>query len=207
MVVQTVRKDVETTLAELAENDPKSTVKGNAIALLSTYKNPKYKSLFEKGVNDSSYSVSGAALEALYQEDPQAGLEAAKKLGAATAKGKLVESITRILISSGDEGGYDVIAKVFDGMPPSQAKFNLLQPLTEILANIKDSDKVKKGVDMVVKFREAIPEEYGISPFINNLLQNIINKKQTALQTTLVKGPLQEQIEYVQSKISSKKGF
>ena len=200
-----LRKEVEPVLADLAAHDTKSTVKSNALGLLSSYKDDKYKSLFLQNVADSSYAVSGAALDALYQQDPEAGLEQAKKLGAQPAKGKLVEAITMILISSGDEGGFDVIARVFDNMPPSQAKFNLLQPLCEILSNIKDTEKVKLGADMMVRFREAIPAEY--SPFINNLLQNAINKKQAALPSDSEKTALQEQIDYLKAKIAGKKGL
>lgn len=201
---ETVRNAVEPILADNAAKDPKSSARSAALSLLATYRDPKYKSLFEKYIHDSSYSVSGSALEGLFAIDSSAALGYAKKLSAYPAKGKLVESITGILISSGDETGFDVISNVFDDMPPSQAKFNLLMPLTEILGKMRDTQKVKTGVDMIVSFRESIPEHYGLSPFIDNLLQRIISQKEAARQTSMAPAVFQEQIDYLRSKLSGK---
>lgn len=198
----TVRNAVEPILADNAAKDPKSSARGAALSQLAAYRDPKYKSLFEKNINDSSYSVSGAALEGLFAIDSAAAFSHAKKLSAYPAKGKLIESITGILISSGDESGFDVIVNVFDDMPLSQAKFNLLMPLASILGKMQDTEKVKTGVDMIVNFRESIPEQYGLSPFINNLLQRIISQKEAARQASLLPAVFQEQIDYLQSKIS-----
>src|SRR5205085_5647092 len=62
---ENVKKEVEPILADLAKNDPKKTVRAAAIAKLGTYKNPEYASLFKAAINDSSYTVSGNALDAL----------------------------------------------------------------------------------------------------------------------------------------------
>ena len=59
-----VKKEVEPVLLDLAKNDPKKAVKAAAIAKLGTYKKPEYAALFKTAVNDSSYTVSGNALEA-----------------------------------------------------------------------------------------------------------------------------------------------
>gem|GEM_PF-6713961 len=48
----------------------------------------------------------------------------------------------------------------------------------------------------------ACPEQYGLSPFINNLLQRIISQKEAARQASLLPAVFQEQIDYLQSKIS-----
>ncbi len=202
---ESIRNAVEPVLAKLAMNDPKATVRANALGALANYGKAEYKELFIKSLNDSSYSVAGNALEALFRVDSAAALKNAKALGTQKVRGKLVESIAKVLIASGDESGFDVIAKTFGSMPLSQAKFNLLQPFSEMLGKINNTQNVKAGVDMIVEFRDAIPEEFGISPVINNFLKGIVAKKETAKNTASDKAALQEQIDYVQAQLAPKK--
>ena len=54
------------TIERIAQNDDHNRTKSRAIDILASTKDAKYKSLFEKDVNDSSYSVSGSALGGLY---------------------------------------------------------------------------------------------------------------------------------------------
>ena len=114
--------------------------------------------------------------------------------------------MTTILVKSGDEGGFDIIAKAFDNMPLSQAKFNLLQPFCEFLGVVKDTKKLKSGVDMVIEFRDILAP-YGLVPYVNNLLKGVIKKKQTATTQAVDKTAMQEQIDYINSKIGEQKGF
>lgn len=186
-----VAKAVEPVLFELAKSDERSLVRASATSVLSMFAELKYKEMFTKGVNDSSYSVAGASLEALMAVDSTAALESARKLVTQKAKGRLMESVTKVLINTGDETGFDAIAKTFDEMPLGQAKFNLVQPFSQMLGKISDTEKVKKGVDLIVEFRDAIPAEYGIAPYINDLLKKVVEKKSDA-----------NQINYIRSKIN-----
>ncbi len=197
-----LKKDVEPVLLDLAKNDPKSTVRANAIGLLGQYANPEYKSLFAKAVNDSSYSIAGEALGALAQLDPEAALATAKSFSKQPMKGKLAATVSQVLIEGGTEEDFDVIAGNFSKLPVSDSKFEALQPFGDYLSKLTNTDKVKKGVDMIVEFREAIPSAYKAqtTPFINNMiLKGIMNKKTAA--------GLKEQADYIQSKIETKKGF
>jgi aminopeptidase N len=204
---ETVRKKAEPVLTEIAQKDPKSTVRASALAALAQYNNGAYKSLFTKNVNDSSYTVAGTALDALFKLDSAAAVAEAKRLAKYPAKGKLVESMTTILVKSGDENSFDIIAKAFDDMPLSQAKFGLLQPFCEFLAVVKDTKKVKKGVDMAIEFRDALAA-YGLTPYVNNLLNGVITKKSAASVAASDKTSFQEQIDYIKSKIEGdKKSF
>jgi aminopeptidase N len=204
---ETVKKEMEASIADLAKNDPKSIVRAAALEVLGNYNNDAYKPLFMKAVNDSSYTVSGAALEGLSKIDSAAGLAEAKRLGKGQAKGKLVESITKVLIKSGDESGFEVIASAFNKMPLSQAKFNLLPPFVEFLGTVNDTEKLKAGVDMVVEFREVLAP-YGLEPFVNNLLNGMVAKKEKAKGISENKTQYQAQIDYIKSKMGDeKKGF
>ena len=195
-----IKTIMEPVIENLAKNDSKPTVRAKAIELLSRYKKTEYKLLFEKALQDSSYSVSGSALEALAKIDTAAALRAAQNLSKYPAKGKLAEAISRIFIAFGDENSFDFIADNFDKMPLSQAKFSQLQSLAGILAKVKNTDQVKKGVDMIVSFRDAIPqqERNQTNPFINNfILQGLVTKKEAA--------GLKEQADYIKLKISETK--
>jgi Aminopeptidase N len=192
-----IRKKAEPVLAEMAQRDPKTTVRAAALGALGNFENPAYRQLFENGLKDSSYSVAGSSLEALFKLDSAAALAEAKRLAQQPARGRLLESMTTMLVKSGDEGGFDVVANAFDKMPISQAKFNLLQPFCEFLARVNDTEKVKRGVDMVVEFRDALAA-YGLTPYVNSLLKGVISRKTGS----------PEQAAYIQSKIDGdKKGF
>ncbi|MDH7464017.1 M1 family aminopeptidase [Chitinophagaceae bacterium 26-R-25] len=197
-----IKEGFESTIANIAKTDKNSTVRAQAISLLAAYNKPEYKTLFEKSVTDSSYSVAGEALEALGKIDPAAALAKAQQLKAQPAKGKLMESISGVLIESGSEADFDYVAGNFDKMPLSQAKMEMLQPLADYIAKVNNTTLVKKGVDMIVEFRESIPAAYKsqLSPYINNMvLMGIAGKKKAQLAGANATAA-QEQIDYIKSK-------
>ena len=205
---EVVKKEAESIILDIARNDPKSVVRANALGLLSNYSNPGYKEMLSRAVNDSSYTIAGFALEGLQKMDPAAAVAAAKKIAAQTVKGKLSLSLVKVLIQSGTEADFDAIAKAYSNMPLSQDKFEQVKPFCDLLGTVTNTEKVKTGVDIVVKIRDAIPEEFGLSPLINNFLKSIITKKETAKSVTENKTVLQEQIDYIKQKIGEeRKGF
>ncbi len=181
--------ELEPVIMDIGKNDPKSLVRASAINILTMFADNKYKDIFIKGVNDSSYSVAGASLEGLYAIDSTQAYQLAKKMSEQNIKGKLTEAVTKIILASGDESGFALIAKTFGKLPTGQAKFNLVVPFGQMLAKINDPEKVKKGVDLIAAFRDDIPAEYGIAPYINNLLNSIADRKTD-----------QEVIDYIKSK-------
>jgi len=169
-------------LEAIAKTDANRVVRAEAIDILGGLKEAKYKDLFTKGTADSSYSVAGASLEALSELDAAAAFDIAKKLSKMPAKGRLNEALTTVMVKSGDPSAYDFVAVSFDKMPLSQAKFGALKPLADLLETVKDPAKFKAGIDMIVKFRDGIPEAYRgqTSPAINGMIKGIADKKETA---------------------------
>lgn len=190
-------------IIDLAKNDPERPVKGAAIGKLGQLKDPAHASLFKSAINDSSYTVSGNALEALSNVDADAALAEAKRMAAENTKGKLSNVINAVLIKSGDESVADIVLSKFEKAPFGQAKFNMLQGLSEMLAKTKNTETVKRGVDAIVTFRDAIPEAFKgqTDPAINGILKGLITKKTEA--------GLQEQADFIKSKLpeEEKKGF
>ena len=197
-----VRTAAEPTIYQIALNDPKTTVKAKAISLLVNYDKPEYKSLYQKSVNDESYSVAGESLEALAAVDSAAAMVEVKRLAGKPAKGKLSSVISESLIKYGDENSYDVVVKNFKSLPLGQEKFEMLKPFADFLGKIKDPEKVKEGVDLIVEFREAVPQAFRgqTDPFINNMVLKDLATKKTA-------AGMKEQADYINEKIENKKGF
>jgi aminopeptidase N len=100
----------------------------------------------------------------------------------------------------------------FEKMPMSERKFNALNSLNTYLGALKDIEKIKRGVDAIVKFRDAVPEQFKnqTDPFINGMiLQGLITKKEGVLKTSPDDAKLKELVEYIKSKLpeKDKKGF
>ncbi|HEY6900952.1 MAG TPA: HEAT repeat domain-containing protein, partial [Puia sp.] len=199
---EAIKSAFEPLIAAMAENDQNRLVKAKAIDLLGSFGNPSYKSLFVKATSDSSYSVAGNALGALAELDSAEALSLAKKMQKSPAKGELSSAISAVLIRSGSEADFDVIADNFEKMPTSQNKFEMVMPFTSMLTKVKSTERVKRGVDLLIQFKEAIPQAYRkqTDPFFDNALNGVATQK--------LAGGMQDQADYIRSKVNgSKKAF
>lgn len=191
-----VKSSVESLLADLATEDPKPLVRAAAIQALGRYRKPVYKDLFIKSTTDSSYSVSGNALTALGMIDTVAALQSARKLGSQEAGGQLLRAINNTLYTYGGENDFQALADRFNNTPSGNSKFSLLQSFGNYLKKIKNTDNFKKGVDMIVRFRDEIQNRSGrqVQSYINGMiLDGLVSAKQAA--------GLTEQADYVKSKL------
>ena len=143
--------------------------------------------------------------------DKDAAITISKELNTKPAKGTLKNSLQGVRAASGDESLEEEIIGGFNKMPVSQQKFNALGTLGIYLGALKNTEKVKAAVDEIVKFREAIPQQYRVQtdPYINETLQGIATKKEEALKADAGNTALKELIDYIKSKIPAgeKKGF
>ncbi len=206
------KKELEPIFLDLAQHDKKSTVRASAILKLSDYKKAEYAPLFKAATKDSSYTVAGLALNALLEVDNAAALEILKELEKQPAKGVLKESLSTVKASSGDESLAGEMIGKFAAMPMSQAKFEALNSLTVYLGALKNTEKVKWGVDEILKFRDEIPPQFRTQtdPFINgDVLLTILNKKEEAFKTDATNVGLKAIIDLIKSKLPAdmKKGF
>ncbi|MFN8291356.1 MAG: HEAT repeat domain-containing protein, partial [Chitinophagaceae bacterium] len=207
-----VKAATEETLASLAKNDPYSVARASAIQKLGDLKNPAYAAIFKAAVNDSSYTVAGNALSALSKTDPAAAAAIVKQLAGKPAKGVLREVVMNEVLKAGDESMAEKIIGDFAKMPMSQAKFETLNGLSTYLAAIKNTDKIKWGVDEIVKFRDGVPEAFKgqTDPYINGMiLKGLLADKQKKAKENAGDAALQQLVEYIKSKLpeEDKKGF
>lgn len=143
----------------VANTDKDRRTKAAAISFLAKTKDAKYKSLYEKNLNDSSYSVSGAALEGLKELEPVKAYELAKKYSN-DAKGDLGAVVNDVIISQGTEADYDLIAGRYEKMPLSQEKVGASATFAGFLEKVQNMANVKKGIDLIIKFRNLVPEQF-----------------------------------------------
>ncbi len=203
--VANLKTAAEKTIAEMATSDPKSTVKAKALGALASYNNEAYTKIFQSAVNDSSYSVAGAALNGLIDADNAAAVEAAKKMLSQPVKGSLIPALTNIAAKNNFPGAINPINEAFGNMPLSQEKLELLGPYAKLLATTTDAEAAKTGVSHIAKFREGIPAQYRtqIDPYINNMILQSIEQawqKNTSPEAAGV-------VEHIKAAKSGKKGF
>ncbi|MCB0716609.1 MAG: HEAT repeat domain-containing protein [Chitinophagaceae bacterium] len=207
-----IKTGFESTILTIAKNDKYAPVRASAIALLGQYKNKEFAGLFTKAVKDSSYTVSGNALTALSDIEPDAALSLAKQLSNEPSKGKLESAILVAFVKSGDESMTDKVLNSFANMPLSQGKFQFLGTLSSFLSNVKNTDKVKRGVEEIVNFRDAIPAQIQsqTSPFINGMvIKKILMSKEKDLKAEPNDTGLENLVNYIKSVLpdADKKSF
>ena len=180
----------ENTFVQLARQDPSSEVREQAIDALSGLYNEDYLELFTSLTKDSSYTVSGAALDALEKLDSTAALSIATTASTQKIKKRLNTSVTAILAKYGDESIFDFIAKQFISLNDQSAeKFYMTVAFGQLLHKVNNPIQFKKGIDLIVNFRESIPKEYRSQsdPYFNTrVLAEILKAKKAKGQQDLV---------------------
>ena len=149
---------------------------------------------------------------ALGKTDAAAASAIAKKMSDKPAKGNLQEAVMNEIVKSGDESLADKIIGDFAKMPLGQAKFQFLNTLSTYLIAVKNPEKVKWGVEEIVKLRDGIPENFRnqTDPFINGMvLKGLLSKKSKEASESTGNAALQELVNYIKSVMpeADKKGF
>jgi len=193
----------EPALVDIIKNEKDRLTKSAAVEKLGSLKKNEYATLFMQFLEDSSYNLSGAALNAIYAIDPALALESAKKQINQPIKGALLESVVSVLIESGDVSSFSQVLSTYEKMPLSQGKFNLTGSFAEFLGDIHEDALFKKGVDAIIAFKKSIPAQYGVGPVIDNMLKGVTGKKEAAKKQGTDAVLLDGQIEYIKRNIST----
>jgi len=166
------------TVEQFAKTEKNKKAKAKAIELLAATGDSTYKPLFAEYINDSSYSVAGAALIGLSNIDPENAVTLAKKL-APDAKGKLNDVISAVIMQNGSENDFDFLAARYEKMILSQEKIAATVAFCSYLSKLNDEQKIKTGIDKVIAFKNEIPSAYlrYIEPTIKQALDIIANAK------------------------------
>ncbi len=190
----TVRKEFEPIIADLAANDPDRRVKSVAVEILGSYKNPGYTQVFVKGAGDSSYNVAGNSLVALDVVDSSLALSLARKYAKEPSKGRLQRAITTIIMKSGDENEFEAVTKnTREILATNNQTLRFCSPYIAYLDKIKNTEQVKEGVKIVVDYSKTLPTRYQkqVDSNIIKPLKQLADKKEAE--------GLKEQADYIRS--------
>ena len=144
---------------QMADKDPDKKVQAKALEILVKQNDKKYESLFTKYVGDSSYSVSGAALDGLIKLNPSEGYALAKKYGS-EARGKLGNVAAKAVMENATEDDFNMVFENYKNSPLAQEKVQGTIAFANYLAKVKNAANVKKGVNEMMTFRNQIPEKF-----------------------------------------------
>jgi aminopeptidase N len=165
--------DIIKTIEAIAAKESDKKTKAAALNFLTQTTDSKYLALFKANLNDSSYSVAGAALSGVAEIEPGNAYALAKKYST-DAKGDLGDVVDELIMTYGTEADFDFIANRFDKAPLSQGKFQSLGGFCEYLVKAENIDHVKKGIDIVIKFRNSIPENF--RGFVDGMIKSSLGK-------------------------------
>lgn len=183
----------------IAKGETRKMVKAEAITYLANLKKDSYKTLFKEATRDSSYTVAGAALEALTAIDSVSALQLANELSKEPSKGRLSDAISNVLISYGDEKAFKAVSEGYDKMPLSFPKVQMSATYAAFAAKLTNMEEFKKAVDAIIEFRDMIPAsaKAQTDPVINGALKELVQKKEAAGAS--------EMAAYVKSKLPADK--
>lgn len=192
--VKNITPQEEKLVYQIAQKDPYRLVQASAIDVLGTLNKKQYKNFLAAATQDSSYNVAGAALEALSGIDKATAKTIAGKVKNDT-KGRLSEATDIIDVITKTDDDFNAIATDYESKKP-QEKFAKTKQFTYYLSVVKSTEKLKKGVDLLIQFRDRIAPYYPpIKEFIEAKLNLLIKLK--AKNGTDVT----EQMDYIKSKL------
>lgn len=170
-------------IERIAKTDNNKKTKAAAISFLVKNGNAKYLPVYQAAVNDSSYSVAGAALKGLLALDPSNSYTLAKKFSG-DAKGTLGNAVTDILMTQGTEADYESISKSYRDAPASFEKVSMTNKYADYLAKLNNTANIKKGIDDIMGFRNMIPENFrgNVDAAFKKALDKISKAKGTEIE-------------------------
>jgi len=186
-----IKQSIEPILIDLAKNDKTSSVKAKAIGLLSRYQKNEYRNLFIANVNDSSYSVAGAALAALSRLDSVVAFEEAKRQMNLRTRGALTIAIITTIMKFGSEEQSDFISSQYVALPFTTDKLRITGDFINYLTRVQSTEVLKKAVDMITGFLNLWDERFKVA--FNEDLIKLAAKKESA--------GLGEQADYIKSRL------
>ncbi len=197
----TVPGGVVKIIENIANNDKKKTVRAEALDFLANLKDKKYLNLFTTAVKDSSYSVAGAALEALTALDEATALKLLPEIKK-DMRGRLKTAAEKAEILTMTDADFDTMYHKYNTSGLME-KFNGFGNFSFYVGRIKDTEKFKKGVDELIKFRDMVaPYGQGLKEMLNKSILEIKKTKETQLLKGENKANVDDQIKYIVEKTS-----
>ena len=186
-----------------AQNFYHNPTRALAIDLLAKKGNKTYTEFYKKAVFDSSYSVAGAALEALFNSD-MAVAQSLQPTLSKDARGRLQSSLTIIDYAKKTNADADSVIAAYKRLSVFE-RINMVKPLMYYLVNVTDLKAFKQVVAPVLESTGRAGafgggRLGGLRNLINDNINWLLQKKEAALAADPNNKDLQEQIKYVHDK-------
>ncbi len=165
-------------IVEFAKSDPKTLVRATAISSLANLQDTTYLPLFTEALQNTSYAVAGAALDAIAAIDIKLAKTLTKDLEK-ESKGPLVAAIVNVY---GIEGGDDEFPYVHQSFEEAsvQLQVQMVSAFAAILMNVQRTDYIQKGVSILQQFALKY-KSHGIHKYVSAMLKNVLLAKQDDL--------------------------
>ncbi len=174
---------VLSTIEDIARKDFDKKTKAAAIKYLAKTADKKYEAIYKSNITDSSYSVAGASLEGLVAIDPDNAYTLAKQYGTG-AKDALGDVVMDVIIKNGTAADFEMVSNSYRSSPTSDKKVRSTEKYGEYLLKLNDMAQIKKGIDDIMQFRNAIPEQYRsfVDPMFKKSLDALSKSKGTEIE-------------------------
>ena len=192
---------------KLASNDPKTLVQAAAISALVKTKNPKYMSLYEKGVSAVSNAVKGASLSGIASLDPSKVAALAENVDLDNASEEMMTSLLPIIIKNKIEKQMPAIAQIAAFYPFIKFQKPELGATAEEGYNwIMSSDNLK-ATEKVTKLLTQVKSQIGENPqakmMIVQILKDGLAKKMEVLKANPKSATINQQVDAINKAIEA----
>lgn len=138
----------------LALNDGDHKVRANAFDVLGKWKIEANKSDMIQAINDSSYMIAGAALNALYQIDKKEALEAAKKALQLSPKAELENAAWKVIATNAAAADINYFTRKANEVY-GNSKMSLSGYLYVYCINTKNIDAFEQGLKTLTQLTKT----------------------------------------------------
>ena len=155
-------------LKSLAMNAENTEVRSSAILTLSLLEDPSFDPIYEKGLNDPSYRVNAASLEALLYTNPDASLKQAE----AWENVKNYEVLDVVGYVYSEVGGPDKVAyfkRVASDDPDEYSRLYALYYYSMFLTNLGDAQLALDGIDFIENWGNTDDGPYSVNVALSSL--------------------------------------
>jgi aminopeptidase N len=183
----------------LAQNETNAPTRAYAIDVLSHVVPSAYEAMFEKACRDSSYSVAGAALEALARVNDTKAVALATKLKE-DAKGRLSSSLQIAEYLEKDPGKVSVTIDAFKKLSPV-SKIMEANAMLYFANRISDVSDFRKAAGPALEAYKMLRLDYmGMQTSIASTIYWMIHQRESQLKADPNNGNVKEQLTYLKEK-------
>jgi aminopeptidase N len=187
-------------LETIAIKDPSRLVRADAIEVLGSLRDPKFKNLFLQSARDSSYTVAGASLLALLEVDEAAALSLLPELSK-DAKGSLEQALKVAEIFTKTDADFNEMYSDFDEATLLD-KLNKFNSFIMYLSKVENTTNFKKGMDALVQFRNRLaPFAPGFKEAVNKEFETLKARK-LRRKTNSNSSEIDEQVAYINNALA-----